>query len=129
MFKITETSVDSSQLPMRLQDLVKSIFIEFLPSGKSIKKSIKAGAVRVNNDTSTTGYWVKSTDIISLWDLEKNPPKPYHSKLEILYLDDHLAVINKPPGITVSGNQFRTIQNMLVYNIQRSTCKDALAWC
>lgn len=37
-----------------------------------------------------------------------------------------MAVINKPAGITVSGNSFKTIFNALPYNLKESTESDAL---
>ena len=37
-----------------------------------------------------------------------------------------MAVINKPAGITVSGNTFKTVANALLHNIKRSTQPDAL---
>lgn len=37
-----------------------------------------------------------------------------------------MAVINKPAGITVSGNSFKTIFNALPYNLKESTEPDAL---
>lgn len=46
--------------------------------------------------------------------------------LEIVYEDDDLAVINKPPGILVSGNSFKTIANALSQNLKKSTRLDAV---
>jgi len=37
-----------------------------------------------------------------------------------------MAVINKPAGITVSGNKFKTVANALLYNIKRSSQPDSL---
>ncbi len=61
-------------------------------------------------------------------DLEDTPPKPYHLKLEIVFEDNDLAIINKPAGISVSGNQFKTIQNAILFNIETPKTKDALKW-
>ena len=36
-------------------------------------------------------------------------PKVFEYNLEVIFEDEHLAAINKPPGITVSGNSFKTI--------------------
>ena len=44
--------------------------------------------------------------------------KPYNFKLEIIYEDDDLLVINKPAGIIMhpgAGNYDRTIVNALMY--------------
>ncbi len=45
--------------------------------------------------------------------------------LKVLFEDEHLAVIHKPAGIVVSGNQFKTIANALAQNIQKSSHPDA----
>jgi len=63
-----------------------------------------------------------------LVDLELTPPKAYHLSLEIIHEDDDIAVILKPAGINVSGNQFKTIQNALLYNLKESTKADKLPW-
>ena len=48
--------------------------------------------------------------------------------LDVIFEDEDLAVIFKPAGINVSGNQFKTIQNALLFNINPSTKIDALDW-
>lgn len=44
--------------------------------------------------------------------------------MEVLFEDDHLAVIHKPAGILVSGNSFKTITNALAENLQQSSLPD-----
>ena len=84
--------------------------------------------MRLNNEKAEGGRWLKEGDIITYVDLEKTPPKEYHLKLDIIFEDEHLAVIFKPAGISVSGNLFKTIQNALLYNITPSNEADALDW-
>lgn len=112
---------------IRLYDYVAGIF-PTIPSRKGIKKAIKRGEILVNGDSSSTGYWVKANDIIELLESSTNPPKSYDLKLEVVFEDDYMAVINKPAGISVSGNQYRTIQNTLIDNVKLSTQEDALRW-
>lgn len=112
---------------IRLYDYVAEIF-PTIPSRKGIKKAIKRGEVIVNGEVSTTGYWVKANDKIELLESSANPPKGYDLKLEVVFEDDYMAVINKPAGISVSGNQYRTIQNALADNVKLSTQEDALKW-
>lgn len=113
--------------PTRFNDYACGIF-EQLPSRKSVKKSIKKGELILNGEKADTGRWIKKGDCIELVDLEETPPKTYHFALDIIYEDEHLAVINKPAGVVVSGNQFRTLENMLTENLIPSTEKDALKW-
>lgn len=112
---------------IRLSDYLLEIFSS-LPSKKGIKKAIKRGEVLVNGESSNTGYWVKPNDTIELLESSANPPKSYDLKLEVVFEDDYMAVINKPAGISVSGNQYRTIQNALMNNVRLSTQEDALRW-
>ena len=103
-------------------------FITAIPSRKGVKKAIKKGELRLNSKVVDGGTWLKESDIITLLDLELTPPKIYNLALEILFEDEDLAVINKPAGISVSGNQYKTIQNALGFNIKKSTLLDALPW-
>lgn len=53
-------------------------------------------------------------------------PKVYKFDLEVVFEDEYMAVINKPAGITVSGNTFKTIANALLHNLNVSSQLDAL---
>ena len=86
---------------------------ESLPSRKSVKRSIKLGAVLLNGNTARTSSWVKKGDVIKLLDLYSKPRKIYQMSMDVLFEDEYLAVINKPGGIPVSGNSFRTVYNSL----------------
>lgn len=119
--------VPASVSDVRLYDYIPDIF-PTIPSRKGVKKAIKRGEIIVNGETSSTGYWVKANDKIDLLESLANPPKSYDLKLEVVYEDDYMAVISKPAGISVSGNQYRTIQNTLMDNVKLSTQEDALKW-
>jgi RluA family pseudouridine synthase len=127
MFLLKTHTVPANVSPARLSDYACGIF-EQLPSRKGVKKAIKKGAIRLNGNPADTGRWVQPHDVITLVDLEETPPKNYEFDLEIVYEDDHLAIINKPAGVKVSGNQYRTIVNMLPDNVQASPLPDALKW-
>lgn len=104
------------------------LHISAIPSRKGIKKGIKKGELRLNGEKVEGGRWLKEEELITWVDLEETPPKPYHLKLEIIFEDEDLAVIVKPAGISVSGNQFKTIQNALGHNLTMSTKTDKLPW-
>jgi len=53
------------------------------------------------------------------------PSKKLIFPLDVLFEDEHLAVVRKPAGILVSGNGFMTIANALPQNIQNSSLPDA----
>lgn len=127
MFILASHTVSLTTEKQRFSDYACGIFAQ-LPSRKGVKKAIKKGALQLNGQITETGRWVQPGDVITLWDLEETPPKPYEYDLEVVFEDDYLAVINKPAGVKVSGNQFRTIVNMLPQNIQPSPLTDALKW-
>lgn len=125
--KATHTAPEISN-PTRLYDYAFLIFQKYIPSKKGIKKALKRGEIWLDNKKGKSGDWVKEGQHIELRDLELNPPKPYPLELEIIYEDEYFAVINKPAGISVSGNQFRTIQNAIINQIKVSNFDDALKW-
>jgi len=109
----------------RLSDYARTIF-PLIPSRKGIKKAIQRKEILLNNEIANTGDWVEAGQIISWVDLEKVPSKILQLKIEVVYEDEFFAIINKPAGIIVSGNQFRTIENALLYNLKKSKELDAL---
>ena len=123
---ILEThTVPEDVSPARLSDYLIGVFIS-ISSRKGIKKAIKRNCVTVNNKNGHTGDWVQSGDEIQLLESTTPLPKIYPLDLEICYEDEHIAIINKPAGIVVSGNQYRTIQSALLGCLQKSLAADAL---
>ncbi|GJM35787.1 MAG: pseudouridine synthase [Saprospiraceae bacterium] len=111
---------------IRLSDYAPKLFTTFIPSRKGIKKAIKRGAVHIDGVAGECGRWVEPGQKIELIDLERKAPKIFPLKLDVVFEDDHLAVVNKPAGLVVNGNQFRTLENALPFNLHPSTQKDAL---
>lgn len=48
--------------------------------------------------------------------------------MPVIFEDEHIAIINKPAGITVSGNKYRTVYNALPHNLKKSNEQDSLPW-
>ncbi|MFK8038415.1 MAG: pseudouridine synthase [Crocinitomicaceae bacterium] len=113
--------------PTRLNTYCEK-FVDFFESRKSVKKMISKGAVNVNNCIVPGGSWLTVGDKITILDLENTPPKAYHLEMPIIFEDNHLAIINKPAGLIVSGNQFKTLANTLSYNLKQSTETNRLPW-
>lgn len=124
---LAQHTVPTLSEKIRLSDYACGIFAQ-LVSRKSVKKAIKGGALRVNDRVESTAYWVQEDDQIQLYEQALSPPRPLALSLNILWEDEDLAVIHKPAGIVVSGNQYRTITNALSHNLQTSHKEDALAW-
>lgn len=91
-----------------------------------MKKAIKRGEVYIDGVKGETGTWIKTGQKIELIEIDKKPAKIYQFELPIIYEDEELAVINKPAGIVVSGNQFHTVQNALLHNLTISKSVDRL---
>ena len=112
---------------VRLSDYLAGVF-QAIPSRKGIKKAIKRGAVQVDGATGTTGLWVQPGQRIQLYDLEPTPPQAYPLYVQIPYKDEHLAIVQKPAGLPVSGNHYRTLVNALIDQLPLSNLPDALPW-
>jgi len=97
-----------------------------LPTKNAVKKAIKKGLLTVNDKLGQTATFVRSGDVISFqFSIDQNPKKAPKLNLKVLFEDDHLAIVLKPPGILVSGNRFVTVANGLAQNLTPSTQSDA----
>ncbi|MFO8000173.1 MAG: RluA family pseudouridine synthase [Marinilabilia sp.] len=97
-----------------------------LPTRSAFKKAIKRGEIFVDGNPGTTGLMVNPAQRITWQEPEKLPGRIFHIHLKVVYEDDHLAVVNKPAGVVVSGNQFRTLENALPAHLSPSSLPDAL---
>ncbi len=126
--KIINTySISPTEVGMRFCTFCEE-FVQEFPSKSSVKKAILKGKLRLNGSFAKGAIWMKIGDIVSVVDLELTPPKLFKLQLEVLFEDDVMAVVNKPAGVTVSGNQFKTILNCLPFNLASSSEMDALPW-
>lgn len=88
-----------------------------------IQKLIDDGLVLLNGRVISKKAQVKSGDKISITvpPLPASEVKPENIKLEIVFEDDHLAVINKPPGMVThpgAGNYSGTLVNALLFHFR-----------
>ncbi len=95
-------------------------------TNKGIKKAIAKGLFYINGETAQSGTWIEPGQKIELLEQDKTPAVIYRKKLDVLFEDEFIAIINKPAGIVVNGNYFRTVENALLHNICISSEKDAL---
>jgi len=117
--------VTTETTPTRLIDFALKVFTS-IPSRSALKKIIKRGEIWVDGKEAGEGLWLQAGQKVEWLDRESSIPKIFPLPLEVVFEDEHLAVINKPPGFPVSGNRFKTIQNALLFNLKLSTEKDAL---
>jgi RluA family pseudouridine synthase len=102
------------------------VFNLYIPSNAGLKKAIKQGRILLNGTKGATGSWVTKGHQLDLIAGSDENIKVYELPLNVIFEDEHLAVINKPAGINVSGNSYKTIYNALPHNIRMSNEMDAL---
>ena len=111
-YKIDENSV-SKRLDVYLSEVI-------LDKTRSyIKKLIDDGKVLVNNKKVKSGYSLKLNDVISVENVEDTVLNvlPEDIKLDILYEDDDIIIVNKKKGMVVhpaAGNYTGTLVNALM---------------
>ncbi len=89
-----------------------------------LSKAIHAGSVLVNGIQVRSAYRLKVGQVIlvRLPELPSEGPQPEAIPLEILYEDEHLAAVNKPPDMVVhpaKGNWKGTLTAALAYHVQQ----------
>ena len=92
---------------------------------------IKNGEVLVNGKKVSPSYKVKENDVIECnFKDSTSTLKPYEYKLDIVYEDEDILVINKPKGLVVhpgGGHSDDTLVNALIYTKKElSTINGAL---
>ncbi|MBY0427379.1 MAG: RluA family pseudouridine synthase, partial [Cytophagales bacterium] len=112
--------VDKGQAPIRidkfLMDRIKNA------TRNKIQLGIEAESVKVNDKAVKSSYKIKPLDVITVH--LPDPPRdteilPENIPLNIVFEDDYLLLVNKPPGMVVHpafGNWTGTLVNALVYH-------------
>lgn len=101
---------------------------DVITSRNGLKKAFKKHRVIIEGEVLKGNEWVQPNQLITIIAEEETPPKIYPLELEIIFEDDDMAVIYKPAGEVVSGNQFKTIENALLHNLKMSSLLDAMPW-
>jgi 23S rRNA pseudouridine1911/1915/1917 synthase len=126
--EINQENLEShSEKGIRLLDYLIEYF-KLIPTRNGVKKALKAGSFHLNGIEGHGAQFLKVGDVIDYVDLKLKKPKHFPLVLEIVYEDDHMAVIYKPAGFPVSGNAYKTIENSLEGNLTDSTQFDKLPW-
>ncbi len=129
--------------PLRLESLAASLVVadaagsrldvflaDRLPifaSRKAAYKAVKEGRASINGQPTIAPHQRLAVgDRIDLADDRRPPPPPLALELTVVFEDDWLAVVVKPPGLAVSGNFARTAVRALPTNLLPSHAPDAL---
>ena len=124
MNKTIKFLVDENNAGKRV-DVFLSKKIEFY-TRTFIKKLIEQKNLRINGViTKTPASKIKTNDKIQINIVEKVESKliPIKIKLDIIYEDKDILVINKPKGMVVhpgAGNYKNTLANALAYKYKKS---------
>lgn len=121
-------TVPKNTKPEFLNKYAVQVF-SLVSSKMKANKMIEARELLVNNKPVRTNRRIFPGDSISVvrkQSAPKQPMKVFQEKLEVVFEDEHIAAINKPGGIPVNGNQNKTLEKALPYNLQQSAEPDAL---
>ena len=111
---------------IRFQEYAVGIF-KTLPTKSGVKKAIKKKLISINGDIATTALFILGEEKVILFESEDSSNfKRLKLTLDVIFEDDYLEIINKPAGILVSGNKFKTISNALDQNLIKSRQLDAV---
>jgi 23S rRNA pseudouridine1911/1915/1917 synthase len=115
----TELIVSANEANLRLDQFLARRLPEY--SRSRLQRLIRDGFVRLNDSTSRPRQIVRGGDKIEVIEppLEKTETLPEPIPLEILFEDNDLIVINKPPGLVVhpgAGHREHTLVNALLHH-------------
>jgi len=103
----------------RIDAYLASRFSDY--SRSVIQRIIEAEAVHVNGQPVKASYKVRAGDLVRLWlpDLPDTTPVAEDIPIEVVYEDEVLTVVNKPPGMVThpaKGNWRGTLVNALQFH-------------
>ena len=111
--------IQSDHAGLRLDHFLVHLYPSL--SRSQISSSIKKGHVRVNGAAAKASRKLHIADVVSGFIEEKKPLTltPQRVDFTILYEDEHLLLLSKPPGLVVhpaSGNAQGTLVNGLLHH-------------
>jgi 23S rRNA pseudouridine1911/1915/1917 synthase len=112
----TSYEVSPESKPVRLDTFVS---LQCNLTRSYIQKLIREGMVTVNSSAEKNSHKVRGGDHVEILipDKPENDLEPEDIPLDILWEDDHIIVINKPPNLVMypaAGNRNGTLMNGLV---------------
>ena len=114
-----ELAVEPSESGQRLDAFLARHFTDY--SRVHLRRVITAGGVKVDGRGGKPAYRLKPGQRVSvvLPEIPREAPQPEDIPLDVLYQDDHLVVVNKPPGMVVHparGNWSGTLASALQFH-------------
>ena len=90
---------------------------EELPSRKQVKKALHAGRIKINGKVADQLSRVADGDLVELF-AETKPIPVLKVKMDVLFEDEHFAIVFKPGGIRTNGNASQTLERALPFNLE-----------
>ena len=109
----------------RLDRFVATIFEQF-PTKSAARKAIERGEVWLNGGPAKPYHRMRRGDEVERREIVGPLPAPFEIDLTVHVEDEVVAIVEKPPGIPVVGNQHRTLLHALPSNLTASPRADAL---
>ena len=119
---------DKGQSPLRVDKFLSTRIVG--TSRNRLQQAAEANSILVNGNPVKSNYKVKPLDVVTLvlkWPRRELEITPENIPLNIVYEDDDLMVINKPPGMVVHpghGNYTGTLVNAVAYHLNFDSIKD-----
>lgn len=128
--KITYT-VPSGHVGLRLDKvLVDDAFFKDIISTRSYAQNmIEKGFIKINGEPTKPSYALKESDRIDIFIPAAQPTElvSYDYKLDVIFEDNDLIVINKPAGLVVhpsAGHEQNTLVNALLHYTKNLSMKN-----
>ncbi|AZZ38390.1 RluA family pseudouridine synthase [Bdellovibrio sp. qaytius] len=104
-------------------------FKDVITTRSYAQNMIEKGYIAINGERTKSSYALKEADNIDIFIPEVKPTEliPYDYKLDIIFEDDHLIVINKPAGLVVhpsAGHEQNTLVNALLHHTKNLSMKN-----
>ena len=122
---MTQIKIDENNIKKRLDVFLVEYFENKYPRAK-ISSAVEQSYFLINKKSQKTSYKLKLSDIIEFDEIKLenflNPDltlKPWEFKLDILYEDDDLIVLNKPKEMLCHPTKFErdnTLSNALLFH-------------
>ena len=117
--------VPQSAKPKRIADYCGPVFA-LLGSKSATKKAIAGGRLFLNGKVARTADFIHQGDLIELKGSGIHEVKKLDIDLPIVFEDDFMIIVNKPGGIAVNGNRYKTVENALARRDPNNQNPDAL---
>jgi len=100
-FQPVELTVEETEVDHRLDAFLASRFTDY--SRVHLRRVISAGGVSVDGHGSKPSYRLKVGQRVSILlpEIPRETPRPEDIPIDVLYEDEHVVVVNKPPGMVV----------------------------